>query len=57
MMAELVICFCICLVVFLGSIARFSKGVDFTDSEKFNVEMICPDEVAKVREFKRRWNI
>lgn len=40
MMAKLVICFCICLVVLLGSIAGFCKGLDFTDSKKFNEEMI-----------------
>lgn len=40
MMAKLVICFCICLVVLLGSIAGFCKGLDFTDSKKFKVEMI-----------------
>ncbi len=40
MMAKLVICFCICLVVFLGSIAGFCKGLDFADSKKSKVEMI-----------------
>lgn len=39
MMAKLVICFCICLVVFLGSIAGFLKGLNFTDSEKPNIAM------------------
>lgn len=40
MMAKLVICFCICLVVLLGSIAGFCKGLDFADSKKFKEEMI-----------------
>lgn len=40
MMAKLVICFCICLVVLLGSIAGFCKGLDFTDSKKSKVEII-----------------
>ena len=40
MMSKLVICFCICLVVFLGSIAGFCKGLDFEESKKFNLEMI-----------------
>lgn len=40
MMAKLVICFCICLVVLLGSIAGFCKGLDFADSKKSKVEMI-----------------
>ena len=40
MMAKLVICFCICLVVFLGSIAGFCKGLDFVDSKKSNIQLI-----------------
>lgn len=40
MMAKLVICFCICLVVFLCSIAGASKGMGFADSEKSNEEMM-----------------
>ena len=40
MMAKLVICFCICLVVLIGSLAGFGKGVDLADSEKSNVNMI-----------------
>ncbi len=40
MMAKLVICFCICFVVLLGSIAGFLKGLDFTDSKKSKVEII-----------------
>ena len=40
MMAKLVICFCICLVVLLGSIAGFCKGLDFADSKKSKVEII-----------------
>jgi len=40
MAAKLVICFCICLVVLLVSIAGFCKGLDFADSRKSKVEMI-----------------
>lgn len=40
MMAKLVICFCICLIVFLGSIAGVCKGWDLADSKKPKVEMI-----------------
>ena len=40
MLTKLAICFCICLVVFLGSVAGFCKGLDFTDSEKTNIETI-----------------
>ena len=40
MMAKLVICFCICMVVLLGSIAGFCKGLDFMDSKKSKVEII-----------------
>ena len=40
MMAKLIVCFCICLVVLLGSIAGFCKGLDFADSIKSKVEII-----------------
>ncbi|MBR7080693.1 MAG: hypothetical protein IKI40_09270 [Treponema sp.] len=40
MMAKLVICFCICLVVFLGSLAGFCKSVYLADSENSKVEVI-----------------
>jgi len=40
MMAKLFICLCICFVVFIGSIAGFCKGLDFSDSKKYNEEMI-----------------
>ena len=40
MMAKLVICFCICLVVFLGSIAGVCKGWDLADSKKDNEQII-----------------
>ena len=54
MMAKLVICFCICLVVFLGSIAGFCKGVDFADSKKSKVEMIGTVTHTYARKF--RWS-
>lgn len=40
MMTKLFICLCICLVVFIGSIAGFCKGLDFADSKKYNEVMI-----------------
>ena len=39
MIVKLAICFCICLMVFLGSVVGVRKGLDFTDSEEPNIEM------------------
>ena len=40
MTVKLVICFCICFVVLLGSVAGFCKGFDFAESKKSKVEII-----------------
>lgn len=39
MTVKLVVCFCICFMVFLGSIVGFCKGLDFQDSRKRKVEL------------------
>lgn len=40
MTVKLVVCFCICFMVFLGSVVGFWKGLDLQDSKKSNEQMI-----------------